>query len=88
VKIIVDPTRYKQVLSYRQHQCYLAFFLEEEDLPCMLETTKTTVTGPDDSFATPRDIVDLAEAGQVSQGACSTMGCLENLLDTFTRKDI
>lgn len=60
----------------------------EEDLPCMLETTTTTVTGTDDGFATPRDIVDLTEPAQGSQDVCSTVGCLENLLDTFTREDI
>ena len=54
----------------------------------MLETTTTTVTGTDDGFATPWDIVDLAEPAQGSQDACSTVGCLENLLDTVTRKDI
>ena len=93
VKVIVDPTRYKQVPSYRttpMPPC--AFFEAEEeskdDLPCMLETTTTTVTDTDDGFATPLDIVDLAEPAQASQNACSTVGCLENLLDTFTRKDI
>ena len=60
----------------------------EEDLPCMLETTTTTVTGTDDGFATLWDIVALAEPAQGTQDACSTVGCLENLLDTFTRKDM
>ena len=93
VKVIVDPTRYKQVLSYRTTPMLPCVFFEaeeesEEDLPCMLETTTTTGTGTDDGFGTPRDIVDLAEPAQGSQDACSTVGCLENLLDTFTRKDI
>jgi len=53
-----------------------------------VRSTTTTVIGTDDGFATPRDIVDLAEPAQGSQDACSTVGCLENLVDTFTRKDI
>ena len=40
----------------------------EEDLPCMLETTTTTVTGTDDGFATPRDIV--VGPAQGSQDVC------------------
>ena len=93
MKVIVDPTRYKQALSFctTTNLTCILFEAEEEsdeDLPCMLETTTTTVTGTDDGFATPRDIVALAEPAQGSQDACSTVGCLENLLDTFTRKDI
>ena len=92
MKGLVDPTRYKQVLSYRTTPMLPCVFEAEEesekDLPCMLQTTTTTVTGTDDGFATPRNIVDLGEPAQGSQDACSTVGCLENLLDTFTRKDI
>ena len=93
VKVIVDPTRYKQVLSYCTTPMLPCVLFEaeeeaEEDIPCMLETTTTTVTGTDDGFATPRVIVALAEPAQRSQDACSTVGCLENLLDTFTRKEI
>ena len=93
MKVIVDPTRYKQVLSYCTTPMLPCVLFEaeeesEEDLPCMLETTTTTVTGTDNGFATPADIVALAEPAQGSQDACSIVGCLENLLDTFTRKDI
>ena len=92
VKVIVDPTRYKQVLSYRTTPmlpCGI-FAVEEEseeDLPCMLETTSTNLIGTDDAIATSRDIVNLAEPAQ-ERDARSTLECLENLLDTFTRKDI
>ena len=93
VKVIVDPTRYKQVLSYCTTPMLPCFLFKaekesEEDLPSMLETTTTTVTGTHDGFATPRDIVAVAEPAQGSQDACSTVGCLKNLLNTFTRKDI
>ena len=93
MKVIVDPTRYKQVLSYCTTPMLPCVLFEaedgsEDDLPCMLETTTTTVTGTDDGFATPRDIVALAEPAQGSQDACSTVGCLKNLLDNFTREDI
>ena len=91
VKVIVDPTRYKPVLSYCTTPMLPCVLFEaekesEEDLACMLETTTTTITGTDDGFATPRDIVDLAEPGQGCQDACSTVICLENLLDTFTKR--
>ena len=74
-KVIVDPTREKQVLSYCTTPMLPCVLFEaeeesEEDLLCMLETTTTTVTGSDDGFATPRDIVALAEQAQGSQDAC------------------
>ena len=67
VKVIVDPTKYKQVLSNRTRPMLPCVLFEAElrDVrgrpPMHVRSTTTTVTGTDDGFATPRDIVDLAE---------------------------
>ena len=55
----------------------------------MLETEPTAVPGTGtNGFATPRGVGELTEPAQGIIDACSTLGCLENLLGTFTRKDM
>lgn len=93
LKVIVDPTRYKQVLSYRTTPMLPCGLFEgevesEDDLPCMLETTSPIAVGTDECFENSGDIDNLAEEPVEGGDACTVLGCLEDLLDTFTRKDV
>ena len=89
VKVLVDPTRYKQVLSYRTTPMRQSSLFEEEDdsgdnLSCIFEST----VGADDGCANTGYISNLTEEPAKGGDACTVSGCLEDLLDTFTRKDV
>ena len=89
VKVLVDPTRYKQVLSYRTTPIRPSSLFEEEDdsgdnLPCMFEST----VGADDGCANTGYISNLTEEPGKGGDAGTVSGCLEDLLDTFTRRDV
>lgn len=93
VKAVVDPLTYKQVVSYRSipilpHDVseYREEMVqtEEDGLPCMMPTRPSMSVGGEGEVTKPKE--PTVEERKADGG--SVIGCLLNLLDTFTEKDI
>ena len=54
----------------------------------MLQITSSTAIGVDDGFASSADIANPTDKPARRENACTVLGSLKELLDTFTRKDI
>lgn len=54
----------------------------------MLQTTSSTAIGVNDGFGSFVDIANLTDEPARRENACTVLGSLEELFDTFTRKDI